>query len=157
SSNNRSCNTGTEPSQAKPAFWTPILEKIALSNDMKEICSELKEEIAKLCAERHDHQNAIQRQKMKMSSKSYDQWIDRVKKTEEEQKKLLEDNNGLGSILVDKPPEPVIKLLAPNIENISTLEKLLKDTLHSLENDEGEGIAISGTGKTAIMNELEQS
>ncbi|GMP39478.1 hypothetical protein CsSME_00010295 [Camellia sinensis var. sinensis] len=76
-------------SQAKPAFWTPILEKIALSNDMKKICSELKEEIAKLCAERHDHQNAIQRQKMKMSSKSYDQWIDRVKKTEEEVKKQL--------------------------------------------------------------------
>ncbi|GMP39468.1 hypothetical protein CsSME_00010288 [Camellia sinensis var. sinensis] len=179
--------------QAKTAFWAPIVDTIASSNDMEEIYTALKEAIAMLGAKRDDHQNAIQRQKIKMPSKTYDQWIHRVIKTEEEVKKLLarydkqsessqticflprsnfsnemkkkgekvikllEDSNQLGSILVDQPLEPVIKLIAPNIKKFSTLQMPLEETLDLLKKDKVKGIAISGmmgTGKTAIMKNL---
>ncbi|KAI8027207.1 Disease resistance protein RPS2, partial [Camellia lanceoleosa] len=160
---------------------------------MEEIYTTLKEAIAMLGAKRDDHQNAIQRQKIKMPSKTYDQWIHRVIKTEEEVKKLLarydkqsessqticflprsnfsnemkkkgekvikllEDSNQLGSILVDQPLEPVIKLIAPNIKKFSTLQMPLEETLDLLKKDKVKGIAIfgmMGTGKTAIMKNL---
>ncbi|KAI8026612.1 putative disease resistance protein [Camellia lanceoleosa] len=179
--------------QAKTAFWAPIVDTIASSNDMEEIYTALKEAIAMLGAKRDDHQNVIQRRKIKMPSKTYDQWIHRVIKTEEEVKKLLarydkqsessqiicflprsnfsnemkkkgekvikllEDSNQLGSILVDQPLEPVIKLIAPNIKKFSTLQMPLEDTLDLLKKDKVKGIAISGmmgTGKTAIMKNL---
>ncbi|CAL5329834.1 unnamed protein product [Camellia sinensis] len=179
--------------QAKTAFWAPIVDTIASSNNMEEIYTALKEAIAMLGAKRDDHQDEIQRRKIKMPSKTYDQWIHRVIKTEEEVKKLLarydkqsessqiicflprsnfsnemkkkgekvikllEDSNQLGSILVDQPLEPVIKLIAPNIKKFSTLQMPLEDTLDLLKKDKVKGIAISGmmgTGKTAIMKNL---
>ncbi|KAI8024718.1 hypothetical protein LOK49_LG02G02656 [Camellia lanceoleosa] len=135
--------------RAKTKIQAPILDTIASSNDMKEIYTALNEAVAILGAKRDDLQNAVQRQKINMPSKTYDQWIRRVIKTEEEVKKLLarydrqsessqiicflppsnfstemkrkgekvikllENINQLGSILVDQPLEPVIKLIAP--------------------------------------------
>ncbi|KAI7981025.1 hypothetical protein LOK49_Contig78G00001 [Camellia lanceoleosa] len=75
--------------QAKTAFWASMVDTMASSNDMKEIYTALNKAVAMLSAKRDDHQNAVQRHKIKMPSKTYDQWIRRVIKTEEEVKKLL--------------------------------------------------------------------
>lgn len=75
--------------QAKTAFWAPIMDTIASSNDMEELYTALNEAIVMLGAKRDDHQNAIPRHKKKMLSRTYVEWIRRVIEAEEEVNKLL--------------------------------------------------------------------
>ncbi|PSS02918.1 Disease resistance protein [Actinidia chinensis var. chinensis] len=124
-------------SQAKTSVLDPIVDKIAASNDMEEIYTVLNEAVAMLGAKREDHQNVVQRHKTKMSSRTYDQWIRRVNKTEEEVKKLLNryDRQSKSSTVIcflprsdfskemKKKGEKVVKLL----EEGNQLRRILVD------------------------------
>ncbi|KAM7482040.1 hypothetical protein LguiB_006623 [Lonicera macranthoides] len=63
----------------------------------------------------------------------------------------------LTDILVEKEPEPIVKMKAPDITEFSTLQKPMEDILAFLSNDKVKGIRVRGlvgVGKTAIMQNL---
>ncbi|CAL5379981.1 unnamed protein product [Camellia sinensis] len=82
---------------------------------------------------------------------------DLVKKHEQVIKLLEESDQIRDKLLIDQPPEPVVKMRAPDIKKFETLQKSLEQVLGLLRNDKVKGIQIHGTvgiGKTTIMLNL---
>lgn len=71
---------------------------------------------------------------------------------------MAEESNQIrDKLLVDQPPEPVVKMRAPDIKKFETLQKSLEQVLGLLRNDKVKGIKIHGAvgiGKTTIMLNL---
>ncbi|KAM7478310.1 hypothetical protein LguiA_026523 [Lonicera macranthoides] len=60
-------------------------------------------------------------------------------------------------MLVERPPERVVKMYSPNIEEYETLKGPLNSILHHLKEDRSSGVRLYGkfgVGKTAIMKNL---
>ncbi|WRX14329.1 NB-ARC - like 10 [Theobroma cacao] len=75
----------------------------------------------------------------------------------QEVERLVEEGDFQGGFLVDKPPEAIVRLNAPDLEGFPTLQRPLQETLELLRSDKLKGIGIFGTvgvGKTAIMKNL---
>ncbi|KAK6283202.1 hypothetical protein POUND7_017027 [Theobroma cacao] len=75
----------------------------------------------------------------------------------QEVERLVEEGDFQGGFLVDKPPEAIVRLHAPDLEGFPTLQRPLQETLVLLRSDKLKGIGIFGTvgvGKTAIMKNL---
>ncbi|XVE48521.1 hypothetical protein DITRI_Ditri01bG0008500 [Diplodiscus trichospermus] len=75
----------------------------------------------------------------------------------EEVQRLVEEGDFQGGFLVDKPPQPVVKLNAPDIKGFPTLQRSLQEILQLLRSDKLKGISIFGTvgvGKSTIMKNL---
>ncbi|KAK6240394.1 hypothetical protein SCA6_005783 [Theobroma cacao] len=71
--------------------------------------------------------------------------------------RLVEEGDFQGGFLVDKPPEAILKLNAPDLEGFPTLQRSLQEILELLRSDKLKGIGIFGTvgvGKTTIMKNL---
>lgn len=71
--------------------------------------------------------------------------------------KLYEEAKELEEILVEKEPECVIRMIAPDIKEYSTLQKSLEQILDFLANKNFKCIGVHGqigTGKTTIMQNL---
>ncbi|EOX96987.1 NB-ARC domain-containing disease resistance protein [Theobroma cacao] len=75
----------------------------------------------------------------------------------QEVERLVEEGDFQGGFLVDKPPEAIVRLNAPDLEGFPTRQRPLQETLELLRSDKLKGIGIFGTvgvGKTAIMKNL---
>ncbi|XP_057977381.1 disease resistance protein RPS2-like [Malania oleifera] len=161
------------------------LKDIDLTNKILNDAAEM------LCARRDDYQIQIHRNKMQMTTESYNVWIKQVMKILEEVEQLkakyedsrrsvwhaigrsslgqemvkkceeilmlVQQSNFPSGFLVDKPPEPVLKLRAPELKRYPTLQASLEKILEILKDDETKGIGIYGmvgVGKTAIMQNV---
>ncbi|KAM7478738.1 hypothetical protein LguiA_026951 [Lonicera macranthoides] len=72
-------------------------------------------------------------------------------------RRLYEVGRQLTDILVEKEPEPIVKMKAPDITEFSTLQKPMEDILAFLSNDKVKGVRVRdlvGVRKTAIMQNL---
>ncbi|KAK2993058.1 hypothetical protein RJ640_024932 [Escallonia rubra] len=82
----------------------------------------------------------------------------KMKKKDVEAAKLLEESEKLGDfMLVDQPPEAVVKMRTPKVETYPTLQEPLEEILKLLRNDKIKGVGIRGMvgiGKTTIMKNL---
>ncbi|KAK2965949.1 hypothetical protein RJ640_002679 [Escallonia rubra] len=82
----------------------------------------------------------------------------KMKKKDVEAAKLLEESEKLGDfMLVDQPPDVVVKMRTPKVENYPTLQEPLEEILKLLRNDKIKGVGIRGMvgiGKTTIMKNL---
>lgn len=81
----------------------------------------------------------------------------RVQRIHREVQVLLESGKFREQFLVDKPPEPVVKMNPPDIKKYQTLENHLQEILKRLRCDRVRTICISGPlgiGKTTIMQNL---
>ncbi|XVF45959.1 hypothetical protein PTKIN_Ptkin02bG0249600 [Pterospermum kingtungense] len=76
----------------------------------------------------------------------------------QEVQRLVEEGDFHGStFLVDKPPQAVVTLSAPDIKGFPTLERPLQEILQLLRSEKIKGISIFGTvgvGKSTIMKNL---
>ncbi|KAK2998456.1 hypothetical protein RJ639_023964 [Escallonia herrerae] len=81
-----------------------------------------------------------------------------MKKKDVEAAKLLEESEKLGDfMLVDQPPDAVVKMRTPKVENYPTLQEPLEEILKLLRNEKIKGVGIRGMvgiGKTTIMKNL---
>ncbi|KAK3018498.1 hypothetical protein RJ639_003583 [Escallonia herrerae] len=82
----------------------------------------------------------------------------KMKKKDVEAAKLLKESEKLGDfMLVDQPPDAVVKMRTPKVENYPTLQEPLEEILKLLRNDKIKGVGIRGMvgiGKTTIMKNL---
>ncbi|KAK2999223.1 hypothetical protein RJ639_023578 [Escallonia herrerae] len=82
----------------------------------------------------------------------------KMKKKDVEAAKLLEESEKLGDfMLVDQPPDAVVKMRTPKVENYPALQGPLEEILKLLKNDKIKGVGIRGMvgiGKTTIMKNL---
>ncbi|KAL7235697.1 hypothetical protein ACSBR1_019063 [Camellia fascicularis] len=113
-------------SQAKPIFWDPPMDKV------EEIHDTLNAAIHALGSIRKDFMNEVERNKMKVPSETYMEWINRAVEIEKQRR-------------------------GPDINKFETLRKPLEQILDLPEKDNVKRIRIHGTvgiGKTTIMLNL---
>ncbi|GMP39498.1 hypothetical protein CsSME_00010308 [Camellia sinensis var. sinensis] len=71
-------------SQAKPIFWDPLMTKVNLSENVKEIHYYLNDAVNNLVSVNMDFKNEVERNKKKKPSEAYLEWNRKVMKIEEE-------------------------------------------------------------------------
>ncbi|KAL4580793.1 hypothetical protein LXL04_016996 [Taraxacum kok-saghyz] len=162
--------------QAKAILLQPLKQTIASSNDMDEIYGELGRVMETLIARRNDHDEdrlsdvvAKEVDELKVrytkenkrspwfSINARSNFTKKMKKTAFWVVTLIEENNHLVDVLVDKKPACVIDMLTSQITNIPTLQQSLEETLDLLCNKEVSDIKIYGlvgSGKRIIMKNL---
>ncbi|KAI8028673.1 putative disease resistance protein [Camellia lanceoleosa] len=122
-------------------------------DEVDEIHDALNAAVRALSSIRKDFMNEVERNKMKVPSETYMEWINRAVEIEKQVKFSVDEDK----ILVDQPPETVVKRRGPDINKFKTLRKPLEQILDLLEKDNVKGIRIHGTvgiGKTTIMLNL---
>ncbi|PSS19016.1 Disease resistance protein [Actinidia chinensis var. chinensis] len=108
---------------AKPELWDPLVQKIASSNNVKEIVEALSVSVGVLQAGRKDYENKVEARKTKVPSETYIQWIFRVKKIEAELKELVSksDKQSKNSWLFSPSRSALIKRMQKMGEQVVNL------------------------------------
>ncbi|KAI8028398.1 hypothetical protein LOK49_LG02G02616 [Camellia lanceoleosa] len=102
---------------------------------------EIEDQVDNLVA-KHDKES----EKSSFSFSTSSTFREELVKKHEQVIKLLEESNQIrDKLLVNQPPEPVVKMRAPDIKKFETLQKSLEQVLGLLRNDKVTRIKIHGT------------